>query len=261
MLDCHIHLEKGPYTPEWVWRFVRQAESMGLSEIWLLEHSHRFRDFAPLYAAMSAYSGYQRAWFMRRNMLSLLEYTALIEACRKERFPIRVKFGLEICYEPGMEEVVRSAIKAYPFDFLTGSVHWIDGFAFDHKAAFWEGKDVDSLYRRYYQIMEQLIQSHLFTGVAHPDSIKCFCHLPGFDLTGTYERLARLLNQNGMYAEQSGGLHLNYGGRNELGMNEKMRTAFLQNGVQIRTASDAHRPEHVGANIKELEALLHGEAN
>ncbi len=256
MLDCHIHLEKGPYTPEWVWRFVRQAEAMELKEIWLLEHSHRFREFAPLYANMCAYSSYQREWYARRNIWTLSAYVRLIEACRKEQFPIRVRFGLEICYEPGTEELVRSVTKAHPFDFLTGSVHWIDGFAFDHKAEFWAGKDIDPLYTSYYEIMEQLIKSRLFTGVAHPDSIKCFGHHPKADLIETYEKIARLLNQGGMYAEQSGGLYLNYGRHNELGMNEKMRAVLLNNDVRLLTASDAHRPEDVGANIRKLEALL-----
>jgi histidinol-phosphatase (PHP family) len=260
MLDCHIHLEKGPYTTEWVWRFVRQAEAMELEEIWLLEHSHRFRDFAPLYTSMCAYSSYQREWYARRNILALSDYAHLIESCRKERFPIRVKFGLEICYEPGTEELVHRVTKGYPFDFMTGSVHWIDGFAFDHKAEFWAGKDIDFLYGRYYEIMEQLIKSRLFTGVAHPDSIKCFGHHPKADLTETYEKIARLLNQSGMYAEQSGGLRLNYGGQNELGMNERMRAIFLKEGVRLLTASDAHRPENVGANIRELQALIPGEA-
>ena len=259
MLDCHIHLEKGPYTTEWVWRFICQAEAMELDEIWLLEHSHHFREFGPLYNRMCAYSSYQREWYERRNALALSDYVRLIEACRKERFPVRVKFGLEICYEPGTEELIHNVAKAYPFDFLTGSVHWIDGFAFDHKAVFWAGRDVDSLYRRYYEIMEQLIESRLFTGVAHPDSIKCFGHLPGADLTGTYEKIARLLNRNAMYAEQSGGLCLNYGSSNELGMNEKMRAVFQNNGVRLLTASDAHRPEDVGANIRELHALLHAQ--
>ncbi len=103
--------------------------------------------------------------------------------------------------------------------------------------------------------MQLLIKSNLFTGVAHPDSIKCIGHYPSYDLTSTYEELASLLKEHNMYAEQSGGLALNYN-TSLLGMNEKMLHIFLANDVQIMTASDAHRPEDVGANIKVLEQLL-----
>ena len=40
MLDCHIHLETGPYTLAWVKKYVGYALQRGLSEIHLLEHSY-----------------------------------------------------------------------------------------------------------------------------------------------------------------------------------------------------------------------------
>ena len=53
--------------------------------------------------------------------------------------------------------------------------------------------------------MNKLIASDLFTGVAHPDSIKAFGHKPSYDLIDTYNKLADLLNKHNVYAEQSGG--------------------------------------------------------
>ena len=47
MTDVHIHIERGPYTREWISRFADQAVKAGLDEIWLLEHSFCFRKFAP----------------------------------------------------------------------------------------------------------------------------------------------------------------------------------------------------------------------
>ena len=85
--------------------------------------------------------------------------------------------------------------------------------------------------------MFQLCDSGLFNGLAHPDSIKCFGYKPDIDLTEYYNKLAVLLNKNGMYAENSGGLQ-------------------LKNNVQIETASDAHKQSDVGANILELANML-----
>ena len=99
--------------------------------------------------------------------------------------------------------------------------------------------------------MKRLIKSNLFNTVAHPDSIKCFGKHPSFDLKETYMEIANLLNEYNMYAEQSAGLHLNYG-CTELGMNKEMYEIFKRKNVKIHTASDAHRPEDVGKYIKEL---------
>ena len=59
-----------------------------------------------------------------------------------------------------------------------------------------------------------------------------------------------------MYAEQSGGLTLNYGFE-ELGMNKTLLNVFKNKNVDIRFASDAHKPEDVGANILEMQAIVH----
>lgn len=133
--------------------------------------------------------------------------------------------------------------------------HWIDGWGFDHKREFWEGKETDKIYTKYYEIMESLIKSNLFDIVAHPDSIKCFGHQPTYDLSHIYARIADLLNEYQMFAEQSAGLYINYG-FNELGMNPKMLDIFVSKGAKLLTVSDAHKPEDVGRYIKEMNGLL-----
>ncbi len=48
------------------------------------------------------------------------------------KYPVKVKFGLEVCYIPETADILAEILKNYDFDFLTGSVHWIDGWGFDH---------------------------------------------------------------------------------------------------------------------------------
>lgn len=257
MIDCHIHLERGPYTIEWLNEFVKTAVNRGIDEIYLLEHSHRFTEFTPMYESICDYNDIQREWFKRKSSksLSINNYTKFIDQVKQTSFPIKLKFGLEICYFEGWEHLIKDVLDSYSYDFATGSVHWVDGFGFDHKKEFWESIDVDRIYIRYYEIMQKLIESDLFTGVAHPDSIKAFGHKSSYQLVDTYRKLADLLCKHDMYAEQSGGLHLNYN-CHELGMNETMLKIFIDQGVRILTASDAHRPEDVGANIMELQNLV-----
>lgn len=255
MKDVHIHIERGPYTKEWIDTFVKQAVEMGLDEIYLLEHSHRFQEFSPMYSGIRRYSEYQNSWYEKRTGLVMKQYTDFIDEMRQHTFPIQIKWGLEICYFPGYETLISDIVNSFPFDFATGSIHWVNGFGFDHKPEFWKDKDVDLLYSQYYDLMLALVNSGLFTGLAHPDSIKCFHFLPAGDFTPAYTLLADALNQRHMYAEQSGGLALNYGFP-EKGMNPTMLKIFKEKNVEIQFASDAHRPEDVGKNICEMQSAL-----
>jgi len=171
-----------------------------------------------------------------------------------------VKFGLEVCYIPETADKLSDILGEYNFDFHTGSVHWIDGWGFDHpnQKELWNGRDINKVYRCYYDIMCELCESGLFTGLAHPDSIKCFGYTPTCDMTDVYNELAMLLNKHGMYAENSGGLRLNYGHSLELGLNKQLLDIFKKNSVMLCTASDAHKQSDVGANIKELGLMLEG---
>lgn len=104
--------------------------------------------------------------------------------------------------------------------------------------------------------MFELCESGLFNGLAHPDSIKCFGYTPAIDLTEYYNKLALLLNKHGMYVENSGGLKLNYSPDIELGLNAQLLSVLKRNNVRLETASDAHKQSDVGANIRELEAMI-----
>ena len=79
MIDGHIHIEKGPYTLEWIQKFVDKAVEMELTEIRLLEHNYRFEEFVPMYDSVCAYSEYVDAWFHRNaGVYKLEDYLELI---------------------------------------------------------------------------------------------------------------------------------------------------------------------------------------
>lgn len=254
MIDTHIHIEKGDYSIEWVKEFVNVALNRGLTEIYLLEHSHRFKEFMGIYKNFIRYNDYQKSWLDRKFKLSLEDYKNFILKVKKEKFPIKIKFGLEICYEEGTEEIIKNTLENFQWDFITGSVHWVDGWGFDHKKEHWVTIDVDRVYKRYYEIMKNLIKSQLFNIVAHPDSIKCFGYNPSFDLTETYFEIADLVNKYNMSAEHNSGLYYRYG-HEELGLNRKMHDIFKSKNVHICTASDAHKPEDTGKYIRELNQI------
>lgn len=256
MTDGHIHIERGPYTLEWINEFVKKAVEMQLDEIRLLEHCYRFEEFVPMYDSVCAYSDYVNKWFhSQAGVLKLADYLELIRKVRNEQYPVTIRFGLEICYFRGHESFIAEQSKGKGFDFLLGSMHFVDDFAFDHKAEHWAGIDVDRIFRRYYEDSVALAESGLFDGIGHPDTIKLFGHKPSYPLTGYYEDLAAALAKNNMYADQNSGAERRCPGTS-LGMEPELLRILKKHNVKIITSSDAHRPEDVGYKIRELNACI-----
>lgn len=261
MRDVHVHFLHGNsvgYTMDFFESFIKAAQNAGLDEIYLLEHTDQFIEFEKVYESIKAYNDYQRNWICERMNGTIKEYIRFIKTVKDIQYPVKVKFGLEVCYIPETADILAGILDKYEFDFLTGAVHWIDGWGFDHKEQkeLWKSRNINEVYKRYYNIMFQLCESGLFSGLAHPDSIKCFGYIPDVDLTDYYIELATLLCKNNMYVENSGGLRLNYSPDLELGLNPRMLSVFRKNNVKIETASDAHKVSDVGANILELENML-----
>jgi histidinol-phosphatase (PHP family) len=257
LIDGHVHIERGPYTLEWISQFVNKASERGITTLHLLEHSHRFFEFEQLYHEVASYNNYQGQWLSNKMQASIEDYKKLIKQVREYEWPIEIKFGLEICYIEDKEKLIQEIKNSFDWDFLTGSVHWVDGWGFDHKAEFWEGRDPEVLFQRYYSIMASLIKSNLFNILAHPDSIKCFGHCCTRDLISTYKMISELLKYSEMQVEQSAGLFLNYK-HTELGMNKELLGTLKEHNVKFITASDAHRPEDTGAFILEMQQLILG---
>lgn len=261
MRDVHVHFlhgHSGGYTIEFFEGFISAAQKADMDEIYLLEHTHQFYEFESVYTTIKNYNDFQHNWISGKMNSSIESYLRFIDSIKGRTYPVKVKFGLEVCYIPETANKLSDCLKQYDFDFLTGSVHWIDGWGFDHakQKDIWKTVNVDKIYKRYYSIMCELCESGLFNILAHPDSIKCFNYRPSFDLTEDYYKLVYALNKNTMYTENSGGLRLNYNPKLELGLNRELLRILKENKVEMMTASDAHKQSDVGANIKELQKMI-----
>lgn len=254
LIDGHIHLENGPLSVEYAMRFVDAGVKMGLDELHILDHTHRFIEFAPMYETLKKASHHQKEWFDKKHPEPLANYFRLIEEMKQKELPIRVKWGLEVCYAPEAKPLLKELLTAYPYDFLIGSIHSIDGLLYDmpfSKEILWDAYETDDIYRRYYEIMEDMIASDLFTQIGHPDQLKLFHYLPSYDLTDTYDRIAKSALAHNVYMENNTGIHYRYQ-HPDLGTNQQFLNILRKNNVKIMTASDAHVPEHVGKFIREI---------
>ncbi|CCO07649.1 histidinol-phosphatase [Desulforamulus hydrothermalis] len=246
LTDYHIHVEQGPYTVEWLSKFARRAEAAGIEEWGISEHAYRFVETRHIF---------WNDWVEARQNQRMEEYLEMILKARQAG--IRVKFGIEMDYFPGKEKEIEAFIKNYPFDYVIGSVHWIDEWGIDlsEMKEEWNRRKVEEVWLAYFERVESLAQSKLFDIAGHLDLAKIFKYVPedvNF-LKELYDRVARLLAANGTCIEIStAGLRKPVG---EIYPHPLLLEACYKQGVPIVISSDAHCPKDVGANFSQAVAL------
>ena len=254
MIDGHVHLENGPLTVDYVMEFIESAMAHGIDDLYILDHTHRFAEFAPLYEGLIAASDYQAQWMKPKLKEPIENYYKLIRELRCRKLPIKVRFGLEVCYTEGKEDFLREILGQFDYDYLIGSVHSVHGLLYDMDAfsrkILWDKFPVDDIYRWYYDAVKNLIKSDLFTNVGHPDQIKIFGYEPTYDLADTYREIAALAKAHHIKVETNTGCHYRYH-HPDIGTNEQFLQILKDAGVSLITSSDAHYPKDVGQFISE----------
>jgi len=178
-----------------------------------------------------------------------------VAAVRKDYPGLEISQGLEVDFLPGCESRIRRLLRTRAFDYLLGSVHSVDGFAFDVLSnrrlyGIWAP---DALYRRYYQLLLLAVQSGLFDVLAHLDVIKVFGCRPQTDQTAAIMPVVTAIKQAGLVVEiNSNGWHKPVG---EQYPDRLILQACWQSGIPITLSSDAHEPDQVGRDICRVRAL------
>lgn len=246
MIDYHIHLEQGPFTLEWLEKFWIQGQASGLTELGITEHAHQFREFRPVYQHLldnPQQDAVVSKWLDRHFQHSLDTYLQFLEQGRKAGIPLR--FGLEADFFPTTKELIGTLLGQYDFDFVLGSVHFIDFWSFDYDPQIgWPERDVDEVYTQYLDLMEQMVQSRLFDVLAHLDVIKVFGQRTQKSLEAEWKSLLCSISQANLAIEVN-----TAGWRKPVGeiypAEPILRDAALL-GIPITIASDAHTPHDVG---------------
>ncbi len=260
LIDYHMHLERGEYSFAYLDQMIEAGRERGVEEFGITEHSHHFREFMPCYQSVlrdeSVVGHYQEQWLRgkRKFVYSLDEWVDFIQRAKAVGYP--VKLGLEVCYFPGEEERMASILARYPWDYITGSVHWLDGWGYDHLPlrAEWHRRGIDRIYVDYLRVLEQSIRSGLFDLIGHPLVIGMFGDQPSFDLEPHYQRLAQVMSENGVCAEINTGMLYRYPAK-QMTPPRELLLQLRQHGVPIVLGSDAHQPDEVGTALPQAMQL------
>jgi histidinol-phosphatase (PHP family) len=245
IVDYHLHLRgpangrEGPVelTVDAVARFVDQARARGVDEIGFTEHMYYFRQTEALLG-----HPYQRS----RVAHDLDEYCGAIVAAKERGLP--VKLGLELEWLPDRAGELAEILEPYPWDYLLGSVHLVDGEAVDMEPGLWEELSVEDVWRRYFEALGDLAESGLADVLAHPDLVKIFGRRPLAEVVEEcHERAAAAIADGGVAVEVStAGLRKPVG---ELYPDAGLLARCAERGVGATLASDAHVAQDVGRDF------------
>ncbi|MBI2899945.1 MAG: histidinol-phosphatase HisJ family protein [Planctomycetes bacterium] len=241
LIDYHLHTPLCRHADGAPEEYAARAVERGIAEIGFSDHS-----------PMPAH--YDPDW--RMALEDLPEYVASVLRAR-EKFPrLSVKLGLEADYFPGTEDFVYNVTSEYDFDYVIGSVHYIDDWGFDNaenKARF-EESDVYDIYAQYFDRVARLAKTRLFDILGHPDVVKKFGHRPD----RAYDELMR----PALEAVKAAGMALdvNTSGLRfpcrEIYPSRRMLEIAREMEIPVTLGADAHRPAHVGEGFGEAVALL-----
>jgi histidinol-phosphatase (PHP family) len=231
IVDYHMHLrdsqERIAHTADAVEPYVETAAERGVDEIGFTEHVYYFRQTRPLWEVP-----YQT----ERCVYDLDAYVDAVVEAKRRGLP--VKLGLEVDYAGGRQAELAAILEPYPWDYLLGSVHWIDGLAVDSSpdAGVWAEWPVEEVWRRYFEALAELAASGNVDVLAHPDLPKIFGRRPERIEYPPLAGVALEISTNGRY-KPVGELYPDL---------ELLHAA----GLPVTLASDAHVPENVGRDFE-----------
>jgi histidinol-phosphatase (PHP family) len=189
------------------------------------------------------------------NLSQLPLYHGMIAKTQRDYPKFTIKLGLEADFIPGFEKNTRALLGSFPYDFVIGSVHFIDRWAFDdpEEKVKWRDKDINRVYRDYYRLLRQSAESGLFDIMGHVDLVKKFGHRASEDLTPEVERTAEVFKKAGVTVEvNTSGLRKPV---NEIYPSLQVLKIYRSHGVPITFSSDSHDPKDVGRDYDKARQL------
>lgn len=219
---------------------IEAARAAGLDELGISDH-------------YVMHPGKVVEWSMPLDALD--DYVAAMEHAR-EGSPLPFRIGIEADYFPETIDELRRRLARHRFDYVIGSVHFVDGFPLDSSAADWEAitpAERDDQWRLYWQRLRELAESGVFDFAAHLDLPKKFGFRPRADLSEEAGAALAAIAAAGMAIEiNTAGWSLP---AQEAYPTRDLLRAARQLGIPLLINADAHRPEHLTHNFDRARAL------
>lgn len=234
MIDYHIHTTYSDGASK-IEEYQKTAEKKGIREIAFTEHLILNNNESGLDI---------------KNIPKIFEEAEEF----RQTSSVKIKIGLEIDYFERYEKEIEKIIEEYPFDFNLVSVHFINGEIVNSHSLM-KRYDQIELYKKYFSLLEQAVESQLFKVIAHFDYIRRYSEpfyknrIPIEEYKNLIERIIQLA------ADHKSGVEVNTSGLrhpiNDTYPNIEILRMCKEIGVKIVTiGSDSHSVSDLGDGLE-----------
>jgi len=237
IVDLHNHTTLCNHAEGEIFEYIEKAIECGTEQFGFSDHAPM--DFDPKH---------------RMSFDDMQKYESdILKAREKYKDKIEILLGYEVDYLKGhMDERIFKA----DVDYLIGSVHFIDGWGFDNPEFIgrYKHEDIDEIWQKYFNAIEEMAKSNLFDIVGHLDLIKVFKFMPNKDINKIAKNALAAIKKADMVLE------INVAGfRKPVGEAypsiSLLKQAF-ELDIPITFGSDAHKPEQVGLFYDEIIKMV-----
>jgi histidinol-phosphatase (PHP family) len=237
--DYHMHTPLCKHAAGPMEAYVERGIELGLRQVGFSDHNPLPHGFG----ANVRMSEGELDYYASRVLDLRFQYLGKIE----------VMLGLELDYVEGLEDYLAKQIAQHPFDYIIGSVHYLDR---DCRIGSWSRNfagSADEQYARYGTLVRQLVRSGLCDIIAHLDVVK----RSGLAPTPAVSTALKEIAQAGICLE------INTSGYRHPELPEPQpypALPFVKEaialGIPLTVNSDAHAPDQVGLKFREMEDFL-----
>ncbi|WP_209020111.1 histidinol-phosphatase [Jeotgalibacillus proteolyticus] len=244
--DFHTHHYRCGHARGTIRDYIESAINQGFHMIGISDHS-------PYFASDEEHSHPHIAMSKKEFPLYISE---VLQLKKEYKGKIDVLLGVESDFFPEHIELYCRQYEKYPFDYIIGSVHHVEGLNIFNKDR-WEGlsaKQKQQTKETYYHLIESSARSGTFQILGHIDAMKGF--YPDFSTIQT-DALVQTLK---VIAQYDLAIEINTSGKTKdcggwYPADDILEMAIFY-GVRVTFGSDAHDAERVGDDFELVRERL-----
>lgn len=236
LIDYHIHTRLCKHASGVPEDYVKQAIKEGFFEIGFADHIPMPNEYDPE---------------NRMTILELPEYINMINELKSRYSEIYIKLGIEVDYFPKYVDYVKKVIDENRFDYVLGAVHFLDEWGIDNDKYIDEFKkrDINEVYREYFDTVKKAAETKIFDVIAHFDVIKKFGYKPENGYLEIATDALETIKKNDICLEiNTSGLRKE---AKEVYPNDEIIVKAHELDIPITLGSDSHNPSEVGWHFNE----------
>lgn len=254
LTDYHVHTwfsDDSDYPMEDV---VKDALNLGLDELCFTDHVD--------YGVKPDWDSGEEIRYRGGKPLANVDYPRYVDTIRQMQQmygdQVRLRLGMEFGIQMHTIPQFQALFGRYPFDFIILSVHQVEDREF-WTQDFQQGRTQQEYNERYYEEMLNLVNHYQdYSVLGHMDLIVRYDEQGGYPFPRVkpyVEKILRRVIRDGKGIEFNTSFH-RYGLADTTPSREILQLYRELGGRIITLGSDSHRPEHLGAYIREGKEVL-----